>query len=88
MHGGSNMSVTVDQIEQLFMWCSLINIVLMLFTFLVIIVFNEKIVSIHSRLFKIPKESIGIAIYSFLGIWKLFTFMFFVIPWLCLYFIM
>ena len=79
--------MTMDQLEQLFMWCSIMNIALLTFTFVVILLFKERILSIHSKFFKIPEESISIAIYYFFGFWKLLAFILFVIPWVCLHII-
>lgn len=77
--------MTVDQLQQLFMWCSIFNIGILTVAFLAILAFRSKICRIHSRMFRIPEEAVNLAIYSFFGIWKLLAFLFFVFPWLALY---
>ena len=80
------MTITLGQLEQLLMWCSIVNMGLMAFVLACMLTFRAKIVGIHSKLFGIPEERIKVAIYSSFGLWKLLTFVFFVIPWACLHF--
>lgn len=75
------MPITLDQAELFFRWCSVINMSLLFFAFLALLLLRDKAVRLHSRLFKIPEESVALAFYSFLGLWKLLTFLFFIIPW-------
>lgn len=76
--------MTINQLQQLLMWCSILNMGLLIVSFFAILVFQPKIRRIHSNLFKIPEGKVSLAIYLLFGLWKLLTFTFFIFPWIAL----
>ena len=71
-------------ITQFFMWCSIINFSMMMFTFLIILYAGDWAYSLHSKWFPMPRETFNTILFSFLGLFKLLFFMFNLVPYLAL----
>ncbi len=65
-------------------WCALVNIGLFLIWFLVFMTAHDAVYKIHGLWFSISKEEFDKAHYVMMGMYKLFTLLFFVIPYLVL----
>ena len=76
--------MTIQLLQSFFMWCSIINIGLLLVTFAMITLCREWTYKIHSRWFNIPKENFDTILYCFLGFYKLLVWVFCIIPWIAL----
>ena len=73
--------MNIETLKAFFMWNSLIHFCLLMIAALIIANGATLAYSIHSRWFKISREAFDIAIYSFLGLYKLLMFFFCIIPW-------
>jgi len=71
-------------LQAFFMWCSIINIGLLLVTFAIITLAKEWAYKIHSRWFNISKENFDLVLYCFIGFYKLLVWVFCIIPWIAL----
>lgn len=71
-------------IQAFLMWCTIINTVLLTVSFVFCITARDWIYSVHSRWFPISKESFCVAIYSFMGLYKVFILAFNLVPLLAL----
>jgi hypothetical protein len=71
-------------IKAFFMWCTIINGALMIFTFLICIFAREWAYSMHSKWFPISREAFNVAIYCFLGLYKMFVIVFNLVPFIAL----
>jgi len=69
-------------VKTFFMWCSIINGVLLIFSFLVCAYAGDWIYGIHSKWFPISREAFNVAIYCFIGLFKIFVLVFNLIPWI------
>ena len=67
--------------KQFFMWCTLINLVLMLLSAGFLMFYADKAYGMHSKFFKISRDTFDTVIYCFLGLYKILWFVFNVIPW-------
>jgi hypothetical protein len=76
--------MTIQMLQAFFMWCSIINFGLLFICFVIITQAREWAYKMHSRWFNISKESFDLALYCFLGFYKLLVFVFCIIPWIAL----
>lgn len=76
--------MSIEMLTAFFMWCTIINMGLMLFSFAMICLGREWAFAVHHKLFKITREQFDAGIFFFLGAWKIIVFVFFVIPWIAL----
>ncbi|MEN8208690.1 MAG: DUF6868 family protein [Candidatus Fermentibacteria bacterium] len=67
-----------------FMWCTILNGGLLIFSSLGLTFAGNLIYRIHSRWFKMPREAFNIVIYSFLGLYKIVLFVFCLVPYIAL----
>ena len=74
----------IDSIRTFFMWCTILNFALLLFSSLVCICAGNWIYQIHSRLFPISREAFNVLIESFIGLYKILVIVFNVIPYIAL----
>jgi len=76
--------MTTQLLQSFFMWCSIINIGMLMLLFFIITSAKEWAYKMHSRWFNISKESFDLVLYCFLGAYKLLVFLFCIIPWIAL----
>jgi len=76
--------MTIYEIREVLGWCSLINVALMVVMFLILWQGRSWVYKMHSRMFPITESQFNVAIYSFLGVYKLLVYMFNIIPWIAL----
>ena len=74
----------IDSIRAFFMWCTILNVALLVFSWLVCVCAGDWAYRIHSKLFSISRETFNVAIYSFLGLYKMLVFVFNLIPYVAL----
>lgn len=65
-------------------YCGLINMGILVFWFASNILGGEAVINFHTRLFGSTSEKILLVQYQLMGMYKLFNFMFFLVPWLVL----
>jgi hypothetical protein len=71
-------------LKAFFLWCTIINGIMLLFTPLMCIFAADLIYPIHSRLFKVSRETFNTMVYSFIQLYKMLWLVFNVVPWLAL----
>ena len=67
-----------------FMWCTAIDAVLLIVTFLFCAFGGSWIYRMHSRWFAMPRETFNVVVYGFLGIMKMLFVVFNLVPYLAL----
>ena len=70
--------------QAFFMWSTIINVALLAVSFVICAAARDWIYSVHSRWFPISREAFHVAIYSFLGLYKILILMFNVVPYVAL----
>lgn len=71
-------------LKQFFMWCTVINFALLLFSSVILMLLKGTVYRIHSKFFNISREVFDTVIYCFIGFYKIVWFVFNVIPWVAL----
>ena len=74
----------IQTVRAVFMWCTIINGGLLIFSFVICAAAGDWIYRTHSKFFPIPRESFNLAIYYFLGFFKIFVFACNLVPYLAL----
>ena len=69
-------------LKTIFLWCTIINVLLLVISLLICIYAREWVYAMHSKWFPISKEAFNVAIYSFIGLFKIFILMFNLVPWI------
>ena len=71
----------MELLTKFFMWCSILNLALLMFSFLMLAFAGDLIYRIHGRWFPMPRETFNVVLYSFIGVYKILVFVFNVVPW-------
>jgi hypothetical protein len=77
----------IEMLTRFFMWCTIINAGLLVFSFLIVAFAGDFVYKTHSKWFPMPRETFNVVLYSFLGIYKIAWLVFSVVPWVALKFI-
>ena len=67
-----------------FMWCTILNGGLLIVSFLICAFAGDWVFRMHGKWYPIPRDAFNLAIYSLLGLGKLFVVMFNLVPYLAL----
>ena len=67
-----------------FMWCTILNGSLMIVSAIICMSAQDWAYGWHSKFFHIPREAFNVAIYSFIGLFKIMFFFFNLVPYLAL----
>jgi len=74
----------IDTVREFFMWCTILNGVLLVLSFLILASAGDWVYRMQSKWFPISREAFYVAIYSFLGAFKIFFLMFNLVPYVAL----
>lgn len=74
----------IESVRAFFMWCTVLNMGLLVLSSVMCICMKDMAWRMHNKLFSISREAFDIAIYSFLGLYKILVFVFCLIPYIAL----
>ncbi|WP_408954784.1 DUF6868 family protein [Natroniella sp. ANB-PHB2] len=74
----------LELLRTFFMWCTILNVGLLTLSFPFLILGTDFVYKIHSKWFSMPRETFNMVIYSLIGIYKIFIFIFNLVPWITL----
>lgn len=74
----------VQTLTKFFMWCTIINGAMLIFSAVMIMSALDFVYSMQSKWFQIPRETFNMAIYSFLGFFKIVFIVFNLVPYIAL----
>ena len=74
----------IEILTRFFMWCTIINAGLLIFFFLTVAFAGDFVYKIHSKRFPMPREKFNVILYSFMGAYKIFVYVFNIVPWIAL----
>jgi hypothetical protein len=74
----------IQKLTKFFMWCSIINGALLVLSMMGIILGPDFGLSLQSKLFRIPSETLNLVLYLYLGLLKIAWLVFNVTPYLAL----
>jgi len=69
-------------VKTFFMWCSIINGALLVFSLLICSLASDWVYRMQSKMFPISREAFNVAIYCFIGLYKIFFWVFNLIPYI------
>ena len=61
----------IQKLTRFFMWCSIINGALLVLSMMGIALGPDFGLSLHSKLFHVTRETLNVALYLFLGVFKI-----------------
>ena len=76
--------MNIQILTSFFMWCTIINMSLLILSFLILAFAGDVAYKIHSKWFPMPRETFNVVLYSFIGMYKILVFVFNLVPWLAL----
>ena len=74
----------IQKVTRFFMWCSIINGALLVLSMMGIILGPDFGLSLQTKLFHIPRETLNLALYLYLGVFKIAWLVFNVTPYVTL----
>ena len=74
----------IQTLTSFFMWCTIINVGLLIFLALIYLVAPNLIYRLQSRWIPISRETFDVVFYSFIGFFKVVVLVFNVVPWIAL----
>lgn len=74
----------LENLRAFFGWCTIINGGLLIFAFLICATAGDWVYRMHSRWFRIPRETLDRTIYCFLGAMKIIVLMLNLVPYVVL----
>ncbi len=74
----------IDSIRAFFMWGTIMNIALLVLSSLICVCAGDWVYRMHSKWFSISRETFNVAIYSFIGLYKILVIVFNLIPYVAL----
>jgi hypothetical protein len=74
----------IDIIRQFFMWCTIMNVGLLVLSFLICAMASDWVYRMHSKWFPMPRETFNVVIYSFVGLYKMLVLVFNLVPYVAL----
>jgi len=76
--------MAVAVLKNFFMWCTIINFALLIVSAIMCTFLGDWVYPIHSKWFSISRDAFNVAIYSFIGLYKILIIMFNLVPWIAL----
>lgn len=74
----------IETVRAFFMWCTIVNVAVMIFTFLICVFAGDLIYRKHSKWFPMPRETFNVVLYSYLGVYKIGVLIFNLVPYVAL----
>jgi len=74
----------IQMLTQFFMWCTILNFGLLIFSFLILAFAGDFVYRLHGKWFPMPRETFNVVLYSFIAIYKILVLVFCVVPWIAL----
>lgn len=74
----------IEMLTKFFMWCTILNMGLLMFSFLILAFIGEFVYKMHSKWFPMPRETFNVVLYSFIGMYKITVIVFNAVPWIVL----
>ena len=76
--------MNLETLTLFFYWCTLINFCLLFITGLMLMLARDFVCGLHCKIFNLSKEQICLANYQFMAVFKIFFFIFNLVPYIAL----
>ena len=74
----------IQKLTSFFMWCTIINGALLVLSVAIFVLVPDLVYPTHNKLFPVSREAFDVAIYSFLGLFKIVWLVFNAVPYVAL----
>jgi hypothetical protein len=74
----------IQMLTSFFMWCSIVNVSLLLVSFLLWMAASDWIYTLQSRWFPMSRQTLNVVFYCFIGFYKIVVYIFNIVPWVAL----
>jgi len=74
--------MTIEVVRDILLWCSVINMGLLIFSFLMLSMARRWVYKLHSKWFPMTEPQFNMIIYSIMGAYKILVFVFNVVPFI------
>ncbi len=74
----------ITTLQAFFMWCTILNLGVLIITGLFLAIGGDFVYWLQSKFFPIPRQTFDVAIYCWIGLYKLVVIVFNVVPWIAL----
>jgi len=71
-------------LTEFFKWMTIINVGLLILTFVLTMTLKNVVCKLHGRLFGIQENTVAAAAYGYLGIYRIFVIVFNIVPYISL----
>lgn len=76
--------MTLAQITALFKWMTIINVSLLVLSSVLVMLLKNIVCSIHAKLFGLTEAKAAMAVYCYLGMFKIMVIIFNIVPYIAL----
>jgi len=76
--------MTIANVQAFFMWCTIIDGVLLVVSALICAFAGDWIYRMHGTLFSLSRDSFNVVLYAFIGVFKILFLVFNLVPYLAL----
>jgi len=76
--------MTLVEVREMLMWCSILNMGLLILIGVMFLVAGKWICRLHGKIWGIPEEQIRISLYRIMATYKIFIFLFNIVPYAAL----
>lgn len=77
-------AIDIEKLTTFFKWCSIINGALLVLAILGVVLGPEIGLGLQSRMFQVAPGTLSVAMYMFLGMFKIFWLVFNIVPYVAL----
>ena len=74
----------IGTVREFLMWCTVLNVGMLIFTFLITAFGGDWVYKAHNKLYPMGRETFNVVIYAFMGVYKVLVIVFNLIPYLAL----
>ena len=74
----------IETVRAFFMWCTIVNVALLILSFLICAFAGDLIYRAHGRWFPMSREAFNVVLYSYLGLYKIGVLIFNLVPYIAL----
>jgi hypothetical protein len=74
----------ISTLQAFFMWCTILNFGILILTSLLLTIGGDFAYWVQSKFFNIPRQTFDVAVYCWIGLFKIIVIVFCVVPWIAL----
>ena len=76
--------MTLVEVREMLLWCSILNMGLLIFISLLFLVAGKWICRIHAKIWGLPEDKVRISLYRIMSTYKILIFVFNIVPYAAL----